>query len=268
MPADAPYPFPGLNPYFESRWFEVHPSMIVYARNQMQRQIPHGLHVSIEHGMTISGRPPLDDDNRQPDVSVWKVQQDTLLANAPTNYAPPVCVEVAVPKPRHLTVRETHDGQLVTVIEFISPSNKHGGGAIAYGQKRQGVISAGVSLVEVDLIRKWELALSQFEDGSVAEHLCAKDGGMPTHAITVVRASQANQREIYPVHYPKALPACRVPLRAEDSDIWLNLQDLAEQCHRDGGFDQITDYTHAPEPPLSPEDTAWLDAHLKAQGLR
>lgn len=268
MSADAQYPFPGLNPYFEPRWFEVHPSMIVYARNQMQRQMPHGLHVSIEHGMTISGRPPLDDDNRQPDVSVWKVREDTLLANAPVNYAPPVCVEIAIPKPRHLTIRETHDGQLVAVIEFISPSNKHGGGAIAYGQKRQSVISAGVNLVEVDLIRKWGLALAQFEDDRVIDTLRSEDGHMPSHAVTVIRASQSHQREIYPVCYTKALPACRVPLRPEDSDIWLNLQDLAEQCHRDGGFDQITDYRRDPEPPLSEEDAAWLDEHLKAKGLR
>jgi hypothetical protein len=209
MSDDAPYPFPGLNPYFEPRWFEVHPSMIVYARNQMQRQMPHGLHVSIEHGMTISGRPPLDDDNRQPDVSVWKVREDTLLANAPVNYAPPVCVEVAIPKPRHLTIRETHDGQLVTVIEFISPSNKHGGGAIAYGQKRQSVINAGLNLVEVDLIRKWGLALAQFEDDRVTETLRTEDGHMPSHAVTVVRAVQPHQREVYPVCYTKALPACQ-----------------------------------------------------------
>lgn len=268
MSSPAPYPFPGLNPYFEQRWFEVHPSMIVYARNQMQRQLPHGLHVSIEHGMTISGSPPLEDDNRQPDVSVWKLREDTLLAAAPPNYAPPICCEIAGPKQRHLVVREHHDGNLITVIEFISPTNKHGGGAIAYGQKRQGVINAEVNLVEVDLIRKWGLALAQFEDDRVAEHLRSEDGCMPSHAVTVIRASQPNQREVYPVCYTKALPACRVPLRPEDSDIWLNLQDLAEQCHRDGGLDQITDYTRDPEPPLAPEDAAWLDAHLKAKGLR
>lgn len=257
-----------MNPYFEDRWFEVHPTLIVYARNQMQRQMPHGLHVSIEHGMTISGEPPFDDEDRQPDVSVWKVREDTLLANAPVNYAPPVCVEVAIPKPRHLTIRETHDGKLVTGIEFISPSNKHGGGAIAYGQKRQSVISSGVNFVEVDLIRKWGLALAQFEDDRVADHLRSKDGRMPLHAITVVRSCQPSQREVYPINFQVPLPACRIPLRPEDSDIWLNLQALAEQCHHDGGFSQITDYTSNPQTPLTDEDSAWLDAHLKALGLR
>ena len=59
-----------------------------------------------------------------------------------------------------------------------------------------------------------------------------------------------------------------MPLRPDVSDIWLNLQVLAEQCHRDGAFDKVTDYSCEPEPPLSPEDAAWLDAHLKAAGLR
>jgi len=268
MTTDAPYPFPGMNPYFESWWFEVHPMMIVYARNQMQQQMPYGLRVSIEHGMTISGRPPLEDDDRQPDVSVWKLREDTLLSAAPANYAPPVCVVIAEPKPRHLVIREAHDGSLVTVIEFISPGNKRGGGVIAYAQKRLGIISAGVSFVEVDLVRKWGLALVQFEDDCVIERMRDSEGRLPAHAVTVVRASQIAQREIYPVSYSKSLPACRVPLRPDDSDIWLNLQALAEQCHRDGAFDKATDYTRDPEPPLSPEDAIWLDQHLKSKRLR
>ncbi len=268
MPADAPYPFPGLNPYFEERWFEVHPSLIVYARNQMQRQVPHGLHVSIEHGMTISGQPPLVDDNRQPDVSVWKLREDALLATAPPNYAPPIICKVIGPKPRHLAVREKHDGKLITIIEFLSPTNKHGGGAISYGQKRQSIMAAGVNLVEVDLVRKWGLALLLFEGDSITDSVRGTDNMPPSHAITVSRSDQPFLREIYPINYPLPLPACKVPLRPDDSDIWLDLQNLAEQCHADIAFDSLTDYTRAPEPPLTPEDSAWLDAHLKAQGLR
>lgn len=268
MPADAPYPFPGPNPYFEKEWFQVHPSMIVYARNQMQRQMPAGLHVSIEHGITLSGQPPVEDESRRPDVSVWKLREDAVLTNTPANYSPPVCVDVQVPKPRHLAIRETHDRRLITIIEFLSPGNKHGGGAITYARKRQDVISAGVNFVEVDLIRKWGLALLQFEDECVAGRLRDTSGALPAHAVTVIRAAQENRREIYPVHYTQALPACQVPLRPEDADIWLDLQALAEQCHRDGAFDKATDYTRDPEPPLPPEDAAWLHAHLKAHELR
>lgn len=267
MPADAPYPFPGLNPYFEKEWFQVHPSMIVYALGQLQRQLPKDLRVSIEQGMSISARPPEEDTRARPDASIWRLREDSLLATAPPNFSPPFTRTVTSPKPRHLAVRQ-HNGDLVTAIELLSPSNKHSGGAISYLQKRQSIINMAVNLVEIDLIRKWGLALAQFETEEMAESVCLPNGRMPAHSVNVFRAEHPLEREIYPVGYQLPLPACKVPLRPDDSDIWLDLQKLAEQCHADCAFDKATDYTHAPEPPLTPEDAAWLDAHLKAKVLR
>lgn len=266
MPADAPYPFPGLNPYFEKEWFQVHPAMIAAALTRLQRQMPADLRVSIEQGMKIS-TPLKDDKSIQPDVSVWKVREDSLLASAPPNYAPPIVREVTAPKPRHLTIREL-GGELVTVIEFLSPTNKHGSGAHAYLQKRLGLMESGINLVEVDLVRKWGLALLQFEEEEMADSIRIDGGRMPAHATTVFRAEQPLQRELYRVTYQVPLPAIRVPLRPDDQDIWLNLQELAEVCHTDCAFDKTTDYARDPEPPLLPEDTAWLDAHLKSRTLR
>lgn len=267
MPADTPYPFPGLNPYFEKEWFQVHPSMIALSLGRLQRQMPRDLRVSIEQGMKISTRFAGDDKVIQPDVSVWKVREDTLLASAPPNFAPPVVLEVTTPKPRHLAIRDI-DGELVTVIEFLSPTNKHGSGAHAYMQKRLGLIDSGVNLVEIDLVRKWGLALAQFEDDQAAETIQQTKGRLPPHATTVFRAELPQQREVYLITYQQSLPAIRVPLRPDDQDIWLNLQELAEQCHIDCAFDKTTHYERDPEPPLSAEDAEWLDAHLKSKGLR
>ena len=228
--------------------------------------MPRDLKVSIEQGMKISTR-FTDDKGIQPDVNVWKVREDTLLASAPPNFAPPIVREVTSPKPRHLTIRET-GGELVTVIEFLSPTNKHGSGAHAHLQKRLGLMESGINLVEIDLVRKWGLALVQFEDDEMADSIRIDKGRLPPHATTVFRAEQPLQRELYRVTYQKPLPAIRVPLRPDDQDIWLNLQELAEQCHADCAFDKSTDYRRNPDPALSPEDTAWLDAHLKSTNLR
>jgi hypothetical protein len=266
VPPDAPYPFPGLNPYFEEQWFQVHPCMIAASLPRLQRQMPPDLKASIEQGMKISTR-FTEDKGIQPDVSVWKVREDTLLASAPPNFAPPIVREVTAPKPRHLTIREL-GGELVTVIEFLSPTNKHGSGAHAYLQKRLGLMDACVNLVEIDLVRKGGLAILQFEDDEMAESLRSENGRLPPHAITVFRAEQPLQRELYRITYSKPLPAIRVPLRPDDQDIWLNLQELAEQCHADCAFDKSTKYNLDPQPPLSPEDTAWLDTHLKSKNLR
>ena len=268
MPAAAPYPFPGLNPYFEKEWFQVHPFMIVQALVQIQRQLPSDLRAVIEQGMTISARPPVEDQKTRPDLSVWKLREDTLLATAPPNFIPPLTRTVTSPKPRHLAIRESSSGDLVTAIELLSPSNKHSGGAVGYLQKRQSIIALGVNLVEIDLIRKWGLALLQFEGDEMAESIRLPDGRMPAHSVNIIRAEDPLEREIYPITYRHPLPACKVPLRPDDSDIWLDLQKAAEQCHIDCAFDKTTHYERDPEPPLSDDDTVWLDAHLKAQGLR
>lgn len=267
MPANAPYPFPGLNPYFESWWFEVHPLMIAHSLGRLQRQLPKGLHATIEHGMTISAPGDTESRPKRPDVSITRLQEDPPALPAPANYVAPVLTKVAAPKARHLAIREL-GGTLVTVIEYLSPTNKHAGGSLTYAAKRNAILDAGVNLVEVDLIRKWGLAFTKFESSLVEEDVIKSLGKLPAHAIVVCRAEIPEQREVYPVHYQNTLPACKVPLRPDDADIWLNLQELAELCHADAAFDQITDYTRAPEPPLSNEDSAWLDAHLKAQGLR
>jgi len=266
VPADAPYPFPGLNPYFEKEWFQVHPTMIALALSRLQRQMPHDLRVSIEQGMKISTR-TADSKSIQPDVSIWKVREDTLLDSAPPNFAPPVILEVTTPKPRHLVIRDSEEN-LITVIELLSPSNKHGSGAVSYLQKRQGLIEASVNLVEVDLIRRWGLSLVQFEEAPAVEALLASGGSLPPHAVTVLRSELPLQREIYAVIYSKTLPAIRVPMRADDQDVWLNLQEIAEQCHTDCAFDKTTDYTRDPEPPLTHEDATWLDTYLKSKQLR
>ncbi|WP_395745289.1 DUF4058 family protein [Prosthecobacter sp.] len=266
MPPDAPYPFPGLNPYFEEQWFQVHPTMIASSLSRLQRQMPADLKVSIEQGMKISTR--FDDDKGfRPDVSVWKVREDTLLASAPPNFSPPIVRDVTAPKPRHLTIREL-GGDLVTVIELLSPTNKHGAGALAYLQKRLGLMESCVNLVEIDLIRKGGLALLRFEDDGMAEAIRMDSGRLPPHAVTVFRAEQPQQRELYRVTYQESLPAIRVPLRPDDQDVWLNLQELAGQCHTDCGFDKSTHYSRDPEPPLMPEDAAWLHTHLQSTHRR
>lgn len=267
MSADTPYPFPGMNPYFESWWFEVHPLMIAHSLGRLQRQLPIGLHASIEHGMTISGTGGIESRPKRPDVTITRLREDPPTLTPPANYVAPVLTRIVAPKPRHLAIREP-DGTLITVIEYLSPTNKHAGGSLMYASKRNAIMDAGVNLVEVDLIRKWGLAFTKFDPYNVEEDVIQSLGRPPAHAVMVFRAEIPEQREIYPVHYQNSLPACKVPLRSDDADIWLNLQELAELCHADAAFDQITDYSSNPEPPLSEEDNVWLDAHLKAKGLR
>jgi len=46
-------PFPGMDPYLEQKWCEVHTSLIVYARNQLNAQLPDDLQATIEQSVAV-----------------------------------------------------------------------------------------------------------------------------------------------------------------------------------------------------------------------
>ena len=46
-------PFPGMDPFLESRWPEVHASLIVYSRNQINSHLPDDLQANIEENLAV-----------------------------------------------------------------------------------------------------------------------------------------------------------------------------------------------------------------------
>lgn len=60
-----------------------------------------------------------------------------------------------------------------------------------------------------------------------------------------------------------------MPLRRPDSDAALDLARAMRFAYAEARYDLRIDYRAAPPPPqLTPDDAAWLDAHLRARGLR
>ncbi len=50
-------PFPGMNPWLEEHWGDVHTSLTTYARDQLQPRLPPGLRARIEEEcMSASAR--------------------------------------------------------------------------------------------------------------------------------------------------------------------------------------------------------------------
>ena len=46
-------PFPGMNPFLESHWGDVHTSLTTYARDHLQPQLPSGLRARIEEYVAV-----------------------------------------------------------------------------------------------------------------------------------------------------------------------------------------------------------------------
>jgi hypothetical protein len=82
------------------------------------------------------------------------------------------------------------------------------------------------------------------------------------------RAVQSAVRgaELFKVRLRKALPDIPIPLRADESDVTLQLQIVMDRCYRRGRYATIN-YRTAPVPPLNDDDKSWVHGLLKEKGL-
>lgn len=261
-------PFPGMDPYLEAHWGDVHNSLMTYTRNQLQRQLPKDLRARVEEQVTVEDDEAERAQHWKPDVRVVERPNGNGGAPPPTAggllVAEPLVVEwdeePAVQRSVHII--DTRSGhRLVTAIEFLSPTNKtDSSGRATYRRKQRELRRGGVSLVEVDLLRTGDYVLA------------APSAGLPRDFLTpyrvcVSRGWKSGAAELYRVPLRERLPAIRVPLRESDPDVLLDLQALIEAAYADGRYDDI-DYSQDPDPPLSPDDAAWADQLLRQQGKR
>src|SRR5690606_7334794 len=151
-----------------------------------------------------------------------------------------------------------NDAKVVTVIEFLSPTNKRPGRDFeAYRQKQQELNHSDVSLVEIDLLRAGQRSMQ------LDYHRWPYRARGHYAACTSRPSPSARKAELYGFHLRERLPAIPIPLREKDADAVLDLQALVDLAYKNGGYDDI-DYRQPPVPPLNEDDEAWANALLKA----
>lgn len=264
-------PFPGMDPYLEAHWGDVHTSLITYARDQLRPLLPADLRPRVEERVFVE----LEDRRGRsiyPDVRIVERPYGENGGGGPAQAVGGVAVAVAEPilvelpheekTERFIEIRDIRSGgRVVTVIEFVSPSNKHPGpGRKLYLQKQDELYDADVNSVEIDLLRAGENVIAVGPEDLPPEYRTA-------YRACVRRAVRPRTIETYPIPLRVPLPTIRIPLRETDSDVTLNLQSLIEQCYANAGYDDI-DYTEPPVPPLEGNDAKWADAVLREKGLR
>ena len=268
MPATSP--FPGMDPYLEDQWGDVHAALVTYIRDALQPRLPSGLRVRAENRAYVE----VDEHlvrQLQPDVQVVEYRP-----RHPADGGTAVATALTAPSRRlvlHLTsepVTETFlrvvdtksGGQVVTVIEVLSPGNKLGGeGERTYIQNQRELLTAGVSLVEIDLVRGGRHVLA-------APLAYVPPADRTPYRVCVTRGWNRFQPEWYPIRLQDPLPVVAIPLRTGDADAILALQSLFDQAYGNGRYDDVTDYTIDPVPPLTGDDAAWADQLLRGKGLR
>src|SRR5438552_18311412 len=115
-------PFPGMDPWLELRWRDVHARLIIYIADQLQGQLPEPLVARAEEDVfvDIEGQSP---ERLRPDVSVAEDQPGGPGGGVAT-LAPPVTVAnpllLRVPEPevdRWIQILDPASGdRVVTVI--------------------------------------------------------------------------------------------------------------------------------------------------------
>ena len=254
-------PFPGMDPYLEPHWLDVHSSLIYLAKVAVQGQLGTDLVARSEERLIVEdplGRPR----SRHPDIRVV----EHGFGDEPTRplsgvaLAEPLVLQVETEPIRQRFIEiidVTSGGRVVTVIEIVSPTNKlPGPGRALYQSKQQECVAGRVNLVEIDLIRRGEreLLVSPWElppDWRTAYMAC------------VHRANwkEWGRREAYRLPLRERLPAIAIPLRATDRDIVMDLQSLVDEAYRAGAYDRTIDYRQPCDPPLDPDDAAWAPSY-------
>ena len=263
-----PSPFPGMDPYLEAHWRDVHARLIIYASDALQGILPRALRARVEESVLLETPKGIGDHPLYPDVRVVEFSSKRGLETqrqAGVAVAEPIIVEAEF-GPATETFIEIIDresgNRVVTMIEFLSPSNKSpGANREQYLRKQREVCSSNTNLVEIDLNRFGNHALA------FSLPLLGQEG--PTaYMAGVRRATRRGMAEVYPMQLRERLPIIKIPLRPDDADVPLDLQALVDQCYRNGAYEDTLDYAIDPDPPLSGADDDWADEYLHEKGLR
>jgi hypothetical protein len=170
----------------------------------------------------------------------------------------PVTVPLLMPdetREAYLEVRLRQTGEVVTIIERLSPANKRAGsdGHREYRQKHDLVLRSSAHLVELDLLRGGE----RVPMGAPLPP--------PDYYAIVSRASRRPFADVWRWRLADPMPPVRIPLAGKDPDVALDLQAVFSAAYERAGYDYALDYEREIAPPVSAEVAAWARSVLAAR---
>jgi hypothetical protein len=265
-------PFPGMDPWLEQSWGDVHQRVITYASDQLNAGLPESLAARVEERVLVEA--PISPDRLfVPDVRVVEFPTRGrppgaaagAAVAAPPVAAPPVAEPLLVDvspvevTEAYIEIRDFGSGgRVVTLIEVVSRSNKaRGDGRDQYLRKQKEAMDARVNLVEIDLLRGGRGATMAAQRGA--------DERVPCHYhASIYRATRPRLIEFFPISLRGPLPRLRIPLRPDDRDVTLDLQDLIARAYAAARYALTVDYDRDPEPPLARDDEKWAAEQIGA----
>lgn len=260
-------PFPGMNPWMQGVWSDMHTRLIGYIADALADELPDDLLARAEENISLASAGE-EEQVRRADVAVvdpdsWKRGESPVWTPASD---PDLASRVAVPVPVRIQPAESvtprwveiqsASGELVTVIEVTSPANKTPRGRVDIEQKLQALLAGGVNVMEIDLVR----------GGQSVRDVRSADWPESTFQVVVNRAGEAAITDFYPCELREPLPAVRVPLRENEPDAALDLQPLVNQCYSRGRYWMLP-YGQDPQPAMTDDDLQWSRGIVRQSGL-
>lgn len=260
-----PSPFPGMDPYLEDSayWEGFHHVFITECMYALSERLPDGYLANVGERVELVSRNDEAAAQYVPDIVTMR---DRRQGNQPESRSSQegggialATAPVTIPAVESLEVREGHievvrlpEYELVTSIELLSPWNKFGEGVGEYRHKRRSLVSRGVHVVEIDLLRRGRRT-------ELAQPL------PPGHYYAFAfRADRRPDVDVYAWGLRHPLPGISVPLLAPDPDVSLELKDVVNSAYDRGRYARKLRYTGAPPEPLSPEDSAWASEIVRS----
>jgi hypothetical protein len=251
-----------MDPYLEhpALWPDVHHGMIAGIQRVLTAQLRPAYYVRVEERIYVSNE---DDPGRSVIVPDLRIEPTGRPRPMPAQGAV-ATLDVAQAIEMTLLDDEIHEARLqiidrqrrlvVTIIEVVSPTNKVFGssGRKDYEQKRAEVNASPTNMVEIDLLRG-------------GTPLYAKET-LPLHEylVHVGKWNPDGRRHFFwPIRLAQRLPVIAIPLRTDDPDAPLDLQEVLTAAYDDAGYDLNIDYSQDPVPPLSEELAQWAKQHLR-----
>lgn len=249
-----PSPFPGMDPWLEdpARWPGVHTRLVTTLGDALVALLKPRYEVVIEERVYVDHDPP---EVLRADVAITEGARPGTSSAGPGGSIVPVLLPTVVAEDvveRYLTLR-ARDGEVVTVLEVLSPTNKRGPGSDGrreYLARRDRVLRSAAHLVEVDLLRAGERVPMRRPLPPAAYY------------VVVSHAARRPQCEVYPVQLRDRLPTVPVPLQGDEA-VAVDLQAILDLVYDRGGYDAYLDHGRpVPAPPLAPAERSWVEAVL------
>lgn len=247
-----PSPFPGMNPWLEQPdvWHDFHQRFVSRLGDSIAKVVRPSYIAKIDENVYIH---ELSADQRyllgRPDVGVFDNFAASKATAASGTSSIPIAIGSLLPPTERISesfveIRDREYRDLITVIELLSPTNKTPGpDRELYLAKRKLLTAGNVHFVEIDLLRGGARM--------PVEGLAQCD-----YAIMVSRSYERPQVGLWPMKLREPLPSIPIPLKREDPDAIIDLQQLLHTTFDAAGYADYI-YQGKPRPPLHPEEESW-----------